>query len=121
VTGAGSLPGPAAGLPPGPASGVIRVLVAEDMRILRDTMVAVLNLVLVKDTPAATLAGAVRTVAAGGRVIDPQLALAALEVPDNPLSPREAVRIAAQGRLAVAPATLLSWAGGVRLAGMQTA
>jgi two-component system, NarL family, response regulator DesR len=167
VTGAGWLPGPEASLPDIQATQMIRVLVAEDMRILRDTMVAVLNLeddievvaevtdgeaivpaaigqrpdvavvdidlpgtdgltaaaelharcpdckvliltvlgnpgtvrralaahvagFLVKDTPAATLAGAVRTVAAGGRVIDPQLALAALEVPDNPLSPREA-------------------------------
>jgi two-component system, NarL family, response regulator DesR len=166
----GPLPGSAAGpaaVPPGPDGRVVRVLVAEDMRILRDTMVAVLNLedgievvaqvtdgdgivpeaiatrpdvavvdialpgtdgltaaaqlhqqypdckvliltvlgnpgnlrralaahvagFLVKDTPAADLAAAVRTVAAGGRVIDPQLALSALEVPDNPLSPREA-------------------------------
>lgn len=45
---------------------------------------------LAKETPAAELADAVRTVAAGRRVIDPQLALAALETPDNPLSPREA-------------------------------
>jgi two-component system, NarL family, response regulator DesR len=146
---------------------VIRVLVAEDMRILRDTLVAVLNLeddidvvaevasgdqivpaatagppdvavldidlpgtdglaaaaalhercpdcrvliltvldrpgdlrralaahvagFLAKDTPAADLVDAVRRVAAGQRVIDPQLALRALEVPGNPLSPREA-------------------------------
>ena len=45
---------------------------------------------LPKDTPAAELVDAVRKVAAGERVIDPQLALKALEVPDNPLSPREA-------------------------------
>jgi two-component system, NarL family, response regulator DesR len=44
---------------------------------------------LVKDTPAADLVEAVRKVARGERVIDPALALAALEVPDNPLSPRE--------------------------------
>jgi two-component system response regulator DesR len=146
---------------------VIRVLVAEDMRILRDTLVAVLNLeddidvvaevasgdqivpravadrpdvavldidlpacdglaaaaalreqcpgcrvliltvlgrpgdlrralaarvtgFLAKDTPAADLVDAVRRVAAGQRVIDPQLALHALEVPSSPLSPREA-------------------------------
>jgi two-component system, NarL family, response regulator DesR len=146
---------------------VIRVLVAEDMRILRDTLVAVLNLeddidvvaevadgaaivpavladgpdvaildidlpgvdgltaaaalhercprcrvliltvlsrpgelrralaahvsgFLAKDTPAGDLVDAVRKVAAGQRVIDPQLALKALEVPGNPLSPREA-------------------------------
>jgi two-component system, NarL family, response regulator DesR len=45
---------------------------------------------LPKETPAADLVNAVRTIAAGGRVIDPQLALLALEVPDNPLSAREA-------------------------------
>jgi len=144
---------------------MIRVLVAEDMRILRDTLVAVLSLeddievigdvtdgkaiagaakdadvavididlpgidgitaardlseqcpqcrvliltalakpgnlrralaarvagFLPKETPAADLVDAVRVIAAGGRVIDPQLALQALEVPDNPLSAREA-------------------------------
>jgi two-component system response regulator DesR len=45
---------------------------------------------LPKETPAADLVSAVREIAAGGRVIDPQLALQALEVPDNPLSAREA-------------------------------
>jgi two-component system, NarL family, response regulator DesR len=147
--------------------GMIRVLVAEDMRILRDTLVAVLGLeediqvvgdvtsgraivpaVLVeqpdvavvdidlpdgdgitaadelrercpecrvliltglanpgnlrralgaqvagflpKDTPADDLVAAVRRIAAGGKAIDHDLALRALEVPDNPLSPREA-------------------------------
>jgi two-component system, NarL family, response regulator DesR len=165
----GPTPGPAS--EPRPPAGVrrpaIRVLVAEDMRVLADTLTAVLNLeddievvaqvsdgdtiiqaavdqrpdvaivdidmpgtdgltaaahlhercpdckvliltvlgkpdnlrralaahvagFLVKDTPAADLAAAVRAVAAGGRVIDPQLALAALEIPDTPLSPREA-------------------------------
>jgi two-component system, NarL family, response regulator DesR len=146
---------------------VIRVLVAEDMRILRDTLVAVLSLesdieviaqvstgerivaaavehrpdvavldiampgmdgltaagllherlpgcrvliltvlgkpgnlrralaahvagFLVKDAPADELIAAVRRVAAGERVIDPKLAVAALEAADNPLSPREA-------------------------------
>jgi two-component system response regulator DesR len=146
---------------------VIRVLVAEDMRILRDTLVAVLNLeddievvaqvadgdaigpaaaaqrpdvavvdidlpgtdgltaaarlhedfphcrvliltvlsrpgnlrralaahvagFLPKETPSGELVDAVRRVAAGERVIDQKLALAALEVADNPLSPREA-------------------------------
>jgi two-component system response regulator DesR len=146
---------------------VVRVLVAEDMRILRDTLVAVLNLeddidvvaevsdgdaivpavvahqpdvavvdidlpgtdgltaaallreecpgckvliltvlgkpgnlrralavgvagFLPKETPAGQLVDAVRRVAAGEKVIDPKLALAALEVPGSPLSPREA-------------------------------
>jgi two-component system response regulator DesR len=145
---------------------VIRVLVAEDMRILRDTLVAVLGLeadievvaqvadgngivpavlaerpdvavvdidlpgtdgltaaadlreqhpdcrvliltvlgqpgnlrralaagvagFLPKETPAGELVAAVRRVAAGEKVIDPYLAVAALEVADNPLSPRE--------------------------------
>jgi two-component system, NarL family, response regulator DesR len=57
---------------------------------LRSALAAHVAGFLVKDTPAAGVAEAVRTVAAGGRVIDPQLALAALEVPDSPLSPREA-------------------------------
>jgi two-component system response regulator DesR len=154
-------------LPGDPEGWVIRVLVAEDMRILRDTLVSVLNLeddievvaevgagagvlpaalghspdlavldidmpgvdgltaaaelheripdcrvviltvlgrpgtlrralaahvsgFLVKDAPADELIGALRRVAAGERVIDPQLALATLETADSPLSPREA-------------------------------
>ncbi len=44
---------------------------------------------LPKDTPAAELVAAVRRVVAGERVIDPQLVLKALEIQDNPLSPRE--------------------------------
>ncbi len=167
MTGAGGFPGEAPDPSPGTGGRVIRVLVAEDMRILADTLVAVLNLegdievaaqvsdgdaivpavvqtrpdvavvdidlpgtdgltaaaqlheqcpdckvliltvlgkpanlrqalaarvagFLVKDTPAAELAEAVRKVVGGHRVIDPQLALAALEIPDSPLSPREA-------------------------------
>jgi two-component system, NarL family, response regulator DesR len=154
-------------LPGDPEGWVIRVLVAEDMRILRDTLVSVLNLeddievvaevgagagvlpaalghspdlavldidmpgvdgltaaaelheripdcrvviltvlgrpgtlrralaahvsgFLVKDAPADELIDALRRVAAGERVIDPQLALATLETADSPLSPREA-------------------------------
>jgi two-component system response regulator DesR len=45
---------------------------------------------LPKDTPAADLVVAVRKVAAGQRILDPQLALRALEVPGNPLTAREA-------------------------------
>jgi two-component system response regulator DesR len=45
---------------------------------------------LPKDTPAGELVNAIRRIAAGQKVVDPQLALAALEVPDTPLSPREA-------------------------------
>src|SRR6266567_2467916 len=175
---------------PGQAGRVIRVLVAEDMRILRDTLVAVLNLeddmevvaevtdgeaivpaaadqrpdvavvdidlpgtdgltaaarlheqfpgckvliltvlggpgnlrralaahvagFLPKDTPAAELVDAIRKVAAGERVIDPQLALKALEVPDSPLSPREAEVLrrfaAGAGPAEIAAALFLSY------------
>ena len=45
---------------------------------------------LPKDIPAADLVAAVRKIAAGARVIDHRLALKALEVPDSPLSRREA-------------------------------
>jgi two-component system response regulator DesR len=45
---------------------------------------------LPKDTPVEELVNAIRRIAAGQKVVDPQLALAALEVPDTPLSPREA-------------------------------
>jgi two-component system response regulator DesR len=43
-----------------------------------------------KDAPSQELIDTIRKVAAGERVIDPTLALAALETADNPLTPREA-------------------------------
>ncbi|WP_019632191.1 response regulator transcription factor [Actinomadura atramentaria] len=54
---------------------------------------------MVKDSPAADLAGAVRTVAGGGLVVDPQLAFAALEASGSPLTDREAevLRLTAAG------------------------
>lgn len=54
---------------------------------------------LLKDSPPERLAEAIRGVAAGQRVIDPQLALAAWEVGDNPLSEREAqvLRLVSKG------------------------
>ena len=57
---------------------------------LRKALAAQVAGFLAKDTPAADLVNAVRRIAAGERVIDPQLALWALEVPDSPLSAREA-------------------------------
>jgi two-component system response regulator DesR len=45
---------------------------------------------LAKDTPASELIHAIRVVAAGGRVIDPALALATLETRPSPLTDREA-------------------------------
>jgi len=44
---------------------------------------------LTKDAPTAELAAAIRRVVAGGRVIDPQLAIDALSDGDNPLTERE--------------------------------
>src|SRR5687767_2524815 len=44
---------------------------------------------LLKDAPAAELAIAIRRVVAGERVVDPELALAALSDGDNPLTGRE--------------------------------
>jgi two-component system response regulator DesR len=54
---------------------------------------------LPKDTPADDLVTAVRRIAAGGEMFDHELALRALQVPDNPLAPREAevLRRFAQG------------------------
>lgn len=44
---------------------------------------------LLKDAPADQLAAAVRGVAAGRRIVDPQLALSAWDIGENPLSGRE--------------------------------
>lgn len=44
---------------------------------------------LVKDAPASELASAIRQVHAGGRAIDPDLAMAALTLGANPLTPRQ--------------------------------
>lgn len=57
---------------------------------LRRAVAARVGGFMLKDAPAEQLIDAVRRVAAGERVVDPQLALAALDVADNPLSPREA-------------------------------
>jgi two-component system response regulator DesR len=52
-----------------------------------------------KDTGPHQLAAAIRKVAGGERVIDPALAVAALQVPRNPLTAREldVLRVAAEG------------------------
>lgn len=54
---------------------------------------------MLKDTPPEQLAMAIRSVAAGQRVIDPQLALSAWDGGQNPLSARETevLRMAADG------------------------
>jgi two-component system, NarL family, response regulator DesR len=58
---------------------------------------------LLKDAPAAELARAIRQVHAGGRVVDPALAAAALAEGASPLTDREAeVLAAARGHAAIA-------------------
>jgi two-component system, NarL family, response regulator DesR len=70
---------------------------------LRRALTAHVSGFLLKDAPPAKLADAVRNVAAGLRVIDPQLAVAAWDCRDNPLSQREleVLRLAARGADAV--------------------
>jgi two-component system, NarL family, response regulator DesR len=74
---------------------------------------------IVKDAPAQTLADGIRQVAAGLRVIDPELIAAALETGTSPLTAREAdvLRAADSGiptdqiadRLALSPATVRNY------------
>ena len=62
---------------------------------MRRAMETGVSAFLVKDSPADRLAETVRTVLAGSRVIDPDLAAAALAEGDNPLTPRESDVLAA--------------------------
>ena len=62
---------------------------------LRAAMAAGASGFLLKDSPAAQLADAIRRVAAGERVVDPALAAAALAEGDSPLTGRETEVLAA--------------------------
>lgn len=66
---------------------------------LRRALEAAVAGFLAKDLAPAELAAAVRTVAAGGRVVDPALAVETLRAPGNPLTDRETevLRLAAEG------------------------
>lgn len=74
---------------------------------------------IIKDAPADTLADGIRRVAAGERVIDPDLVAAALETGSSPLTPRETdvLRAADDGitteqiaaQLALSPATVRNY------------
>jgi two-component system response regulator DesR len=73
-----------------PGCKVLILTVLGNPGTLRRALAAGVAGFLPKETPAGELVDAVRRAAAGERVIDPRLALAALEGPGNPLSPREA-------------------------------
>lgn len=66
---------------------------------MRRALAAQVSGFLLKDAPPAGLIAAIREVAAGRRVIDPQLAVATWDSPANPLSRRETeiLRMAAEG------------------------
>lgn len=66
---------------------------------LRRAMAAHVRGFVVKDSPPGKLADSIRRVRGGQRIIDPELAVAALEVNDNPLTTREmdVLEVAAEG------------------------
>lgn len=86
---------------------------------MRRALAAHVSGFLLKDAPPARLVSAIRDVAAGRRVIDPQLAMATWDSPDNPLSRRETeiLRMAAGGadpadiaaRLYLSPGTVRNY------------
>ncbi len=57
--------------------------------LLRRALDAKVDGFLLKTAPPADLIAAIRQVASGGRVLDPALAVAAWDLADNPLTPRE--------------------------------
>lgn len=67
--------------------------------VLRRALAAKVLGFMLKDAPPAELAGAIRRVAAGERVVDPNLAAATIEARENPLTAREAevLRLAGEG------------------------
>lgn len=66
---------------------------------LRSALAANVAGFLAKDTPAVDLIKAIRDIAGGARVIDPNVALAALDARPSPLTPRETdvLRLHAEG------------------------
>lgn len=81
-----------------PGCAVLMVTTFGRPGYLRRAMQAGASGFVVKDTPARKLAEAVRTVASGGRVVDPDLAAESLASGESPLTEREtAVLSAARG------------------------
>jgi two-component system response regulator DesR len=84
---------------------------------LRRALAAQVAGFLLKTAPPDQLVAAIRTVAAGRRVLDPELALTAWDLADNPLTPREIEVLRLTGGGAEAPeiaAQLFLTAGTVR-------
>jgi two-component system response regulator DesR len=84
---------------------------------LRRALAAQVAGFLLKTAPPDQLVTAIRTVAAGQRVLDPELALTAWDLADNPLTPREIEVLRLTGGGAEAPeiaAQLFLTAGTVR-------
>jgi two-component system, NarL family, response regulator DesR len=94
-----------------PACRVVMLTTFGRVGYLRRAMKAGAVGFLLKDSPAADLARAIRRVAAGERVLDPGLALTALSEGDNPLTPREREVLTA----AVDGATIADIASGLGL------
>jgi two-component system, NarL family, response regulator DesR len=96
-----------------PACKVLILTVLANPGNLRKAIAAGVAGFLPKETPASELADAIRKVAAGGKVISQELAVAALESPGNPLSPREAEVLrrfsAGAGPAEIAAAMFLSY------------
>lgn len=72
-----------------PATAVVMLTTFGRPGYLRRAMEAGASGFLVKDGPASELAAAIRRISVGERVVDPQLAAAALTAGENPLTPRE--------------------------------
>jgi len=77
------------------AGNVVIVTTFDRPGYLRAAMTAGASGFLLKDAPASDLASAIRSVAAGQRVVDPSLAAAALAQGDSPLTDRETEVLAA--------------------------
>ena len=73
-----------------PQCALLMLTSAGRAETLRRSLAAGARGFMLKDAPPARLAEAIRRVAAGETVVDPDLAAAAITGPSNPLSPREA-------------------------------
>ncbi|MFB8008393.1 DNA-binding response regulator [Nocardia sp. NPDC056000] len=72
-----------------PACPVLILTALSNPRHLKRAMEIGVRGFVLKDTPRRELLAAVRTVAAGGHTLDPDLAFTALRTPDSPLTDRE--------------------------------